>query len=85
MILVNAIYFKGSWKSNFPSEDTFIGNFETASGPKKIEYMKQTSDFFYAKPPEIGAQILRLPYEVIFKFRLFVKSIYRVLKKSLFR
>ncbi|KAK6636974.1 hypothetical protein RUM43_010640 [Polyplax serrata] len=63
MLLINAVYFKGSWKSQFQPEETFLGDFETAQGNKKISYMKQTNSFYYSRSPEINAQILRLPYE----------------------
>lgn len=64
MILVNAVYFKGSWESVFQPEESFDGNFETSNGPKKISYMKQTNYFYYIRSPDIDAQILRLPYKV---------------------
>jgi serine protease inhibitor len=46
MLLINAIYFKGKWKSQFDSNNTVQASFYKAGGAiSKVAMMKQTSDF----------------------------------------
>jgi serine protease inhibitor len=61
LILTNAIYFKGLWRSQFKTEFTKNAPFH-ASGEKDIEVpmMQQAGTFAYAD--EEGWQILELPY-----------------------
>ncbi|XP_035917493.1 uncharacterized protein LOC118514604 [Anopheles stephensi] len=71
MLLINTIYFKGSWSIPFPTNATverpfYTGKRSTASrfGPRNVPYMKQRERIFYYKhSDELGAQFLRLPYD----------------------
>lgn len=46
MLLINAIYFKGKWKSQFDPEKTVLGQFYKPGGvTSEVPMMKQISDF----------------------------------------
>jgi serpin B len=61
LVLVNAIYFKGTWHSPFKPALTGDASFTTASGAiAKVPMMKQQGWFGYAEFPEL--QVLSLPY-----------------------
>ena len=48
MCLINAVYFKGSWKSKFKKDQTFDGTFYNESGIKSlVKMMSQTGQFEY--------------------------------------
>jgi serine protease inhibitor len=61
LVLVNAIYFKGNWSSQFDKQMTEAGPFHVSAG-KTVEtpMMQVTKEFRYADSPE--AQVLELPY-----------------------
>ncbi len=66
LVLVNSIYFKSPWMSQFKSSNTVIDRFFTTSKKEADKYvkmpmMKQTGDFAYAEVP--GGQIIELPFE----------------------
>ena len=61
--LLNAIYFKGSWKKKFDKEQTMKEAFMHAGDTKEMTYadmMHQTTNFEYAETDD--CQALRLPY-----------------------
>jgi serine protease inhibitor len=45
MLLINAIYFKGKWKSEFDKDNTITTSFYKPSGTISVPTMKQKSDF----------------------------------------
>ncbi len=48
MFLINAIYFKGIWRSEFNKDQTFAGDFFHENGTKQtVQMMKQTGYFKY--------------------------------------
>nr|WIM01378.1 serpin [Limnephilus flavicornis] len=64
LVLINAIYFKGSWKDKFDAsltkkKDFFI----TATDKKPVDMMHKTAKFNYAENSELDAKILELPYK----------------------
>jgi len=61
LVLTNAIYFKGKWKTQFKEEDTREMPFKLSSGKsKKSPLMNQTGDFNYAENESL--KILEMPY-----------------------
>ncbi len=65
LVLVNAIYFKSNWNSQFAEENTIMDRFYTTSAreanqQKAMPLMKQTGSFVYAELP--GYQLLEMPY-----------------------
>lgn len=63
MIVLNAIYFKGSWRNQFMANETkpdqFIyENFQQRTMP----FMNLQENFFFCKSDALDATILRLPY-----------------------
>ena len=45
MLLINAIYFKGKWKSEFDKDNTITTSFYKPAGTVTVPIMKQKSDF----------------------------------------
>lgn len=61
MFLINAIYFKGGWKSQFPKGMTHEEDFFLLAGDKfKHQMMQQQGDFAYCEDSSMQAIIL--PY-----------------------
>jgi len=48
MLLLNAVYFKGEWKTKFDTKSNTIRDFQTLeNGPKKTTFMSQSRKFSY--------------------------------------
>jgi len=63
-VLVNAIYFKGTWENLFKEKDTKEENFTLLSGDKiLVQMMHQKEKFRWIN--EDGFQILEMPYKGI--------------------
>ncbi|GAT63329.1 serpin family protein [Paludibacter jiangxiensis] len=60
MYLINAVYFKGIWKSQFKTSDTFSGSFAAPTGSVPVKYMKQENTFNYFGNDSV--QCAELPY-----------------------
>jgi serine protease inhibitor len=61
MLLINAIYFKGKWKSQFDIKKTVQGSFTKPGGATSVaQMMKQTSEFKIFKGE--GFVFAELPY-----------------------
>ncbi|XP_075567120.1 roquin-1 isoform X9 [Pelecanus crispus] len=64
LVLVNTIYFKGHWKSQFPVPNTKLDLFHKANGETcKVPTMYQESKFHHASIPQDKVQVLELPYK----------------------
>lgn len=62
MILINAIYFCGLWRT--PFEKTVEKDFFVQPHTQvRKEFAEVTGDFYYYYSKNMGAKILRLPYE----------------------
>ena len=59
-VILNAIYFKGTWAVQFDPDDTQPRDFDTGNGTVMAEMMHADATFGYAEYD--GAQILRMPY-----------------------
>jgi serpin B len=60
-VITNAIYFKGSWLSEFKKELSKHDHFYTSATQKKmIPFMHQSSEFRYAASEEL--QLLEMSY-----------------------
>ena len=59
-VILNAIYFKGTWVTQFGPDDTQPRDFDTGNGTVMAEMMHADATFGYAEYD--GAQILRMPY-----------------------
>ncbi|XP_027634359.1 antithrombin-III [Falco biarmicus] len=64
LVLVNTIYFKGHWKSQFPAPNTKLDSFHKANGETcKVPVMYQESKFNHVFIPQDKVQVLELPYK----------------------
>ena len=63
MIITNAIYFKGTWQTQFDVQDTVESDFATSKSKKvKAGFMTNEHGIFpYTKSS--GAQVLKMPYD----------------------
>lgn len=60
LFLMNALYFKGDWKTQFKAEDTRDADFTGTKGVKSVKMMNMTSNMKYAKRGNYKA--IELPY-----------------------
>ncbi|XP_063795755.1 antithrombin-III [Pseudophryne corroboree] len=65
LVLVNAIYFKGLWKSKFESINTILGEFHVPGRTESYEVpmMYQEGMFRYGAFKDDAVQVLELPYK----------------------
>ncbi|KAJ8981485.1 hypothetical protein NQ317_007011 [Molorchus minor] len=69
MLIANAVYFKGTWRHQFPKNqthrDTFVVSSNDMTNMKTviIPYMSTIDQFFIKESVELDAKILRLPYK----------------------
>ncbi|MBK8489862.1 MAG: serpin family protein [Saprospirales bacterium] len=74
MLLINAIYFKGTWQTEFEPDNTQPANFYTANGPVEVDMMHiPESDFPYFTNDLF--QAIDLPYgDSIFSMSVFLPT-----------
>ncbi|XP_076318283.1 intracellular coagulation inhibitor 1-like isoform X2 [Tachypleus tridentatus] len=64
LVLLNAIYFKGTWLYKFKSSDTSSGTFyNKGENEKNILFMKLTEKFKFVKVADLQAKMIELPYK----------------------
>ncbi|XP_062954096.1 leukocyte elastase inhibitor-like [Cynocephalus volans] len=64
LVLVNAIYFKGSWQEKFKKEDTTNAPFRVnKKETKMVEMMYQKKEFPYGYIQDLKCRVLELPYQ----------------------
>ncbi|XP_006017776.1 antithrombin-III isoform X1 [Alligator sinensis] len=64
LVLVNTIYFKGHWKSEFPVHNTKLETFYKVGGETcQVPMMYQEAKFHYAVVQNNRVHILELPYK----------------------
>ncbi|CAG0904036.1 unnamed protein product, partial [Cyprideis torosa] len=64
MILANAIYFKGMWKSTFDATQTKPADFHLNSSDKvQVDMMCKEDHYYMKQDDELDATIIQLPYE----------------------
>ncbi len=63
LFLINAIYFKGTWQTEFDPSHTRDGTFQLATGAEKqVPMMTRTGDYAYYENYEEKFQAISLPY-----------------------
>ena len=63
LFLINAIYFKGMWQTEFDPSHTRDGTFHLATGAEKqVPMMTRTGDYAYYENHEEKFQAIGLPY-----------------------
>jgi serine protease inhibitor len=60
MYLINTIYFKSNWKTQFQLHFTFDGSFAAPDGPADVKFMRRTGEMAYLEG--LGASGVLLPY-----------------------
>ena len=63
LFLINAIYFKGTWQTEFDPSNTRDGTFYLATGgEKQVPMMSRSGDYLYYEDYEENLQAISLPY-----------------------
>ncbi|CAH1643508.1 unnamed protein product [Spodoptera littoralis] len=63
LVLINALYFKGTWKKQFDPQNTMNQPFHiTASSSVEVPMMYREDDYLYGESSELQAQLLEMPY-----------------------
>ncbi|XP_063820865.1 heparin cofactor 2 [Pseudophryne corroboree] len=63
MFIVNCIYFKGTWESKFPVENTHIANFRVSEKEVvKVHMMRTKGNFMVGVDYDLECDLLQLPY-----------------------
>lgn len=68
VILMNVVYFKGTWKQKFDPNRLQSRSFYSPSGPVNTTTMRTRGFFRVADFPEVDATALELPYSVLSNF-----------------
>nr|CAJ38562.1 serpin 2 precursor [Branchiostoma lanceolatum] len=64
LVLVNAIYFKGSWESPFYTSDTMLNSFHVnPEEDVQVPMMYQDGMFKFGRDENLNCQILEMPYK----------------------
>ncbi|XP_051868610.1 antithrombin-III [Pristis pectinata] len=64
LVIINAIYFKGLWKSMFDKDMTTLREFEKATNSQcQVRMMQQQGSFRFGKFPADKVKVIELPYK----------------------
>ena len=86
LVLVNAVYFKGTWEKKFDAAQTKPEKFHLNSNENKmIPMMKKKTNFGYLESADLDAKILRMNYKVSNILPSCVKMILSIYSKVLFK
>ncbi|KAL8601697.1 hypothetical protein ACOMHN_033873 [Nucella lapillus] len=73
LILLNAIYFQGTWREIFDERRTREGEFTTSSGQVvRVPMMSRDGQYAVKVLPQVRAQVLELPFGTDNRFSLFI-------------
>ncbi|XP_078694037.1 leukocyte elastase inhibitor-like [Branchiostoma floridae x Branchiostoma belcheri] len=73
LVLVNAIYFKGSWERKFEESRTRLDTFHISRDEKvEVPMMRQQGRFKLAYDEDLNCQILEMPYQGKYLSMVFV-------------
>ena len=76
MVLVNAMYFKGTWyRQPFAPNATKIDTFRLADGKTTLQvpFMRANGKFYYVYAADLNSKILRIPYSVGLTYQLMMR------------
>ena len=63
VLILNTLYFKGSWRHQFPPNATKPGPFYvTPKSQKTVQFMNVKDQFYFTESANLDAKILRMPY-----------------------
>ena len=64
LVVVNALYFKGTWKTRFPKQATRDGTFHAVGGDQTVPFMSLREESFRVKEvAELDALVFGMPYD----------------------
>ena len=63
LVLVNAVYFKATWRDPFSESATRDQTFVAPSGAKKVPMMRKVGHYAHKKVPAAGLAVIHLPYD----------------------
>ena len=64
LVMVNAVYFKGTWLMQFDPRRTVQAPFYAPSGTRTVQMMKAKKYFPVGHTGALDARVLKLPYKV---------------------
>ncbi|MBQ8639630.1 MAG: hypothetical protein IJ468_10725 [Lachnospiraceae bacterium] len=70
MVLLNAVYFLGSWESAFPEQNTDVQTFHGLHGNSQVSMMHQTCDYRYAETDSY--QMVQIPYSSRYQMTVYL-------------
>ncbi|XP_021191896.3 serine protease inhibitor 3/4 isoform X3 [Helicoverpa armigera] len=64
LVLINALYFKGTWKKQFDPANTMNQPFHiTVNSSVEVPMMYKEDDYLYGDSSDLQAQLLEMPYQ----------------------
>lgn len=67
VLVLNTLYFKGTWRQQFALNETKPAAFYVSpTNPKQVPFMHVRNKFYYSESAKYDAKIVRMPYMVRF-------------------